>query len=282
LKKAIEILPLPILIIISTLLLSGRIRFGLGLGDWFFHILTYSITIIYCGYFLIKAKAPKAVRIVMSISAFTFSIYLIFLMTIGRGPEYGWGGNILVTSKIEEKKSIPNGFENTFSKTAKESNLKNGDIIFQISKSSQSKAIQLATNSKYSHMGIIYEIDGDFIVYEAIQPVQITPLNDWIKRGENAHYVVKRLINSDEVLSEITIKKMIEYGKQFEGKPYDIHFEWSDDKMYCSELVWKIYKNSTNTEIGKLQKLSEFNLTVLYDFVWVDLKSMVLIELNDC
>ncbi len=32
----------------------------------------------------------------------------------------------------------------------------NGDIIFQESKSSQSKAIQLATNSRYSHMGIIY------------------------------------------------------------------------------------------------------------------------------
>ncbi|MBL4670033.1 MAG: hypothetical protein JKY30_12325 [Flavobacteriales bacterium] len=39
-----------------------------------------------------------------------------------------------------------------------ENNIQNGDIIFQISKSSQSKAIQLATNSKYSHMGIIYKL----------------------------------------------------------------------------------------------------------------------------
>ncbi|HRG10273.1 MAG TPA: peptidoglycan peptidase, partial [Cyclobacteriaceae bacterium] len=34
--------------------------------------------------------------------------------------------------------------------------LKSGDIIFQTSQSSQSKAIQLATRSEYSHMGIIY------------------------------------------------------------------------------------------------------------------------------
>ena len=33
-----------------------------------------------------------------------------------------------------------------------------------------------------------------------------------------------------------------------------------NDKIYCSELIWKIYKNSTGIEIGKLQKLKEFNL----------------------
>ena len=36
------------------------------------------------------------------------------------------------------------------------SNLHEGDIIFQTSKSSQSKAILMATHSKYSHMGIVY------------------------------------------------------------------------------------------------------------------------------
>jgi hypothetical protein len=34
---------------------------------------------------------------------------------------------------------------------------KNGDLIFQISTSGQSKAIQLATHSKYSHCGILYQ-----------------------------------------------------------------------------------------------------------------------------
>lgn len=143
----------------------------------------------------------------------------------------------------------------------KQTKLQNGDIIFQISKSSQSKAIQMATNSKYSHMGIIYEIDGDFYIYEAIQPVQITPIKDWINRGENAHFVVKRLRNSEKVLTESAIEKMKKYGEQFLGKPYDIHFEWSDEKLYCSELVWKIYKNAANIEIGQLQELAEFDLT---------------------
>jgi len=142
-----------------------------------------------------------------------------------------------------------------------EQKLKNGDIIFQTSKSSQSKAIQLATNSKYSHMGIIYENEGQYFVYEAVQPVKLTPLTDWINRGENGHYVIKRLENADQVLTSSTLTKMKEIGEQFKGKPYDIYFEWSDDKIYCSELVWKMYKQATNIEIGRLEQLSDFDLS---------------------
>jgi hypothetical protein len=137
----------------------------------------------------------------------------------------------------------------------------NGDIIFQTSKSSQSKAIQLATNSKYSHMGLIYETDGHFFVYEAVQPVKLTKLDEWIKRGENSHYVVKRLKDSEKLLTSENLKKMKDLGEKFKGKNYDIYFEWSDDKIYCSELVWKIYKETLDIEIGDLQELREFDLT---------------------
>lgn len=142
-----------------------------------------------------------------------------------------------------------------------EQKIQDGDIIFQTSMSSQSKAIQLATKSKYSHMGIIYENDGQFFVYEAVQPVKLTPLTEWLNRGENGHYVIKRLENADQVLSNPTLTKMKQIGEQFNGKPYDIYFEWSDDKIYCSELVWKIYKQATNIEIGQLEQLSDFDLT---------------------
>lgn len=137
----------------------------------------------------------------------------------------------------------------------------NGDIIFQTSKSSQSKAIQLATNSKYSHMGIIYENNGQLFVYEAIQPVQLTPLKEWIDRGDNGHYVIKRLKNADKVLTPEILQKMKQIGEKYKGKPYDIYFEWSNDNIYCSELVWKIYQEAAGITIGKLEKLSDFDLT---------------------
>ena len=139
--------------------------------------------------------------------------------------------------------------------------IQNGDIIFQTSQSEQSKAIQLATHSKYSHMGIIYESDGQYFVYEAVQPVKLTPLKDWINRGEKGHYVIKRLKNSDIVLTKETLTTMKKIGEKYSGKNYDIYFEWTDDKIYCSELVWKIYKEATGIEIGELEELSDFDLT---------------------
>jgi uncharacterized protein YycO len=137
----------------------------------------------------------------------------------------------------------------------------NGDIIFQTSTSGQSKAIQVATGSKYSHMGIIYKHGTDFFVYEAVQPVKLTPLNDWIKRGENRHYVVKRIKDSESLLTTESLTKMKQIGEKYAGKDYDLYFEWSDSRIYCSELVWKIYNEAFGLEIGELEKLSDFNLT---------------------
>jgi hypothetical protein len=102
---------------------------------------------------------------------------------------------------------------------------KNGDIIFQTSKSSQSLAIQRATNSKYSHMGIVYLEEGHPFVFEAVEPVKLTPLRDWIARGKGGHYVVKRLGNANEVLTEEALQRMLKAGKSFEGKHYDHYFE---------------------------------------------------------
>ena len=136
-----------------------------------------------------------------------------------------------------------------------------GDIIFQSSTAGQSLAIQLATKSKYSHVGIIYKIDGDFFVLEAVQPVKITPFKIWVSHGDNNHYVVKRLKNADQILTKEIINKMKQIGNKFIGKNYDLYFEWSDDRIYCSELVWKIYQEGTGIEIGELQKLSDFDLT---------------------
>lgn len=75
---------------------------------------------------------------------------------------------------------------------------------------------------------------------------------DWAR--ENGKFVVKRLKNAEEVLNEKALLKMKDIGNQFTGKDYDINFEWSDNKIYCSELIWKIYKRGAGLEIGKLEK----------------------------
>lgn len=141
-----------------------------------------------------------------------------------------------------------------------ETQLRDGDIIFHESRSSQSKAIQLATKSRYSHMGIVYRNGGKWFVYEAVEPVKLTPLQQWIDRGRNGHFVVKRL-RSAAHLTPAVLKRMRSAGEKYRGKPYDLYFEWDNQRIYCSELVWKIYKEGAGIEIGRLQRLREFDLS---------------------
>jgi uncharacterized protein YycO len=172
------------------------------------------------------------------------------------------GLTILIGIYLSKQPSSSNiKFERLKTSAEQLASIQDGDLIFQTSLSSQSQAIQLATKSKYSHCGIILQEGNDFVVFEAIQPVKKTPLDKWIKRGKDGHFVVKRLKNASEVLTADAMNSMKEEGKRLAGKDYDLTFEWSDDKIYCSELIWKMYKRATGLEIGKLEKLSDFDLT---------------------
>lgn len=139
--------------------------------------------------------------------------------------------------------------------------IRDGDIIFHETNFEQSRALKLVTKSRYTHAGIIFRINGQWKVLEAVQPVKYTDLSDFIRRGTNRHYAVKRLKNRDEVLTIETVEKMKTYGKTFLGRNYDIYFEWNDKRIYCTELIWKLYKKNTGIETGKLQRLGDLDLS---------------------
>ncbi len=134
---------------------------------------------------------------------------------------------------------------------------KEGDIVFQTSLSSQSIAIQKATHSPYSHVGIVLFRKGEPYVFEAVQPVKFTPLKTWLARGKDGRFVVKR---TRQPLSASAIAIFHRQAQRYVGKPYDLTFEWSDERMYCSELVWKLYKEA-GIELAPLAKLGSFDLS---------------------
>ena len=194
--------------------------------------------------FSIKKKWKKFFVYISLIALFSFSSYYL-ISKIGKGISDAYQYSYQMDSKISEMKGL----------------VQNGDIIFQTSTSPQSLAIQKVTNSKYSHMGIIY-IEGDYYyVYEAINKVKKTNLRDWIERGENSDCVVKRIKNAKNILSKSNLLKIKKIGEKYLGKNYDSHFEWSNEKMYCSELVWKLYNESIGIEIGELKELKDFDLS---------------------
>jgi uncharacterized protein YycO len=139
--------------------------------------------------------------------------------------------------------------------------LREGDIVFQTFPSSQTEAIQIATKSRFSHVGMILRLNGKLMVYEAVGPVKFTPVDSWIERDVKKHFVVKRLKSAKSVLTSRNLAKLKSVALTFKGKPYDSVFNWSDDEMYCSELVWKTFHRALNIDIGKLRKMKEFDLS---------------------
>lgn len=135
--------------------------------------------------------------------------------------------------------------------------LKDGDIIFQKSMSRQSQAIEAATNSKLTHVGIVFHDWGIPYVYEAVQPVKKTRFSVWCKRGRNGNFVVQRLKDR----SNVNVKKLKKEVRSYLGRNYDSLFGWCDSTIYCSELVWKAYDRACGIQVGKLRRLKDFNLS---------------------
>ena len=59
-----------------------------------------------------------------------------------------------------------------------------GDVIFHVSESNQSKAIKIGTLSRYSHCGIVVIENGQPYVIEAERGVEKTPMKTWLRRGK--------------------------------------------------------------------------------------------------
>jgi hypothetical protein len=135
--------------------------------------------------------------------------------------------------------------------------LKNGDIIFQTSRSSQSSAILLASLSAYSHMGIIeITADGTPVVVEAVGPVKATELNDWINRGLGGRIAIKRLPS----LTDEQAMSIVQAAHNYDGLPYDLFFMSTTDQIYCSELVSLAYEDGASIPVGQVQKAKELYL----------------------
>ncbi len=132
-----------------------------------------------------------------------------------------------------------------------------GDIVFHTSTSSQSAAVQAATGSRYSHMGMVLLRNGRPYVLEAVQPVRYTPLQAWLDRGLQGRYVIKR---PAVPLTQASKERLHAAASSYVGRPYDLTFEWSDQRIYCSELVWKLYRDAAAIELAPLARLASFDL----------------------
>jgi uncharacterized protein YycO len=177
----------------------------------------------------------------------------IALPVVFAGVLMAWGG---LNHKNAEQSSAT---RKSTPASISDSTLKEGDLVFQSSSSGQGLAIQMATGSRYNHVGMLYKKNGTLMVLEAMQPVKVTSLETFIARGDNRHYVVKRL--KEDMFNDSILKLVHKEADKHVGKNYDLFFGWDDSLIYCSELVWKIYDRTLGIQVGTLQKLKDFDLS---------------------
>jgi hypothetical protein len=130
-----------------------------------------------------------------------------------------------------------------------------GDIILHKSQSDQAAALRAATGSAYTHVGLLFTRDDELQVLEAVEPVRWTPLDDWIERGQDRHVVVLRA----PALSPDQVSAVRARAEAYIGASYDLLFEWSDDRIYCSELVYKAFEGA-ELEIGATETFGDLAL----------------------
>ena len=126
--------------------------------------------------------------------------------------------------------------------------IREGDVIFHTSQSSQSPLIQIGTRSHITHCGIVVMKEGKPYVLETLKTLVLTPLDKFIVRGKDGKYWLKRSDKED-------IK--IDYA-HYLGKSYDFAFSFDNDIYYCSELVYDIYKRQLGIELCTPKQIGDY------------------------
>ena len=130
-----------------------------------------------------------------------------------------------------------------------------GDIVFQsLPPNELVAAISGITNSPFSHCGLIQKVNDEWMVIESLGDVHYTNLNQWMRRGAGAGVVVYRCaMNSDETV------RVMKSASAMLGKKYDLRYDFDDEKIYCSELVYKAFDRGIGVKLGKIDKLGDLN-----------------------
>ena len=145
------------------------------------------------------------------------------------------------------RKSLPKDTDST-SLTQASQQLKEGDVVFRAGRSwLTNMAEQFADEAvRYSHVGVVVKAGDDLkVVHASIEPdegqkVVADPLDVFLKKGKGTQAAVYRLKSTDAETQSAIATSAKAYARK--AIPFDPGFDLTtSDRVYCSELVWRIY-----------------------------------------
>lgn len=133
-----------------------------------------------------------------------------------------------------------------------EKKLKNGDLIFRRGLSLESQIVLLSDDeSEYSHVGIIYIINGKPFVIHSVpaeseienECIRLEVLEDFLSGDKASKFALYRFNN--ELHDESQTAGSFAYDCYLHKYSFDNDYDLkSNTKLYCTELVWKAYKHA--------------------------------------
>jgi uncharacterized protein YycO len=130
--------------------------------------------------------------------------------------------------------------------------LQNGDLIFRRGRSIESQIVLLTDrNSKYSHVGIIYLKDKKPFVVHSVpsengteyELIKMERVEKFLSEDKAAQFAVFRL--EDSLMNTTRVASEFAYNYYLNKFRFDNQYDLnSDTKLYCTELIWKAYKNA--------------------------------------
>ncbi len=144
-------------------------------------------------------------------------------------------------------------------------NLQNGDLIFRRGTSIESHIVLLTDqNSEYSHIGMIYKINGELFVIHTVPKendadpgyIKLESIDEFLSDGKATRVAIYRLTqNSSE---KVNIASSYAYNCYFKKFRFDNNYDLvTDIQLYCTELIWKAYmKAGIDLVCSRLRNIS--------------------------
>ncbi|MBC7412725.1 MAG: hypothetical protein H7331_09775 [Bacteroidia bacterium] len=133
--------------------------------------------------------------------------------------------------------------------------IKTGDIIFQDMDCGDlciaiEKVTQSYNNNNFSHMGLCYWRNDSLYVIEAVgKGVILTPYQAFINRSADSLGKPKiKLARLKEKHSQLA-QRAVNIALTYLGTPYDDYYIMGDDKLYCSELMYRAFYKANNNHV---------------------------------
>jgi hypothetical protein len=140
--------------------------------------------------------------------------------------------------------------------------LKEGDLLFQdLDCGPVCDAIEAVTQgsdgAKLSHVGIVSRIkDGKIYITEAFSNgVEEVKYDEFMSRSSDKKGNPKVLVGRIDLNGELMARDMKRLASLI-GHKYDNAFDISDDKYYCSELVYEVFRDEKNKPIFDLKAMT--------------------------